>query len=101
MAGLEYSKNGLVGVLTPQANTTVEPEFRVLWPKNVGMINARMISNKNTIADRLLDYVDQIESTLTRFANAPVDAVAFGCTGASYLIGRKKEREICLSLIHI
>ena len=46
MAGLEYSKNGLVGVLTPQANTTVEPEFRVLWPKNVGMINARMISNK-------------------------------------------------------
>ena len=40
MAGLEYSKNGLVGVLTPQANTTVEPEFRVLCPKNVGMINA-------------------------------------------------------------
>ena len=95
MAGLEYSKNGLVGVLTPQANTTVEPEFRVLWPKNVGMINARMISNKNTIADRLLDYVDQIESTLNRFANAPVDAVAFGCTGASYLIGREKEKEIC------
>ncbi len=95
MAELEYAKRGLVGVLTPQANTTVEPEFTILWPAGVGMINARMTSPKTTIVDRLYDYIDQIEVTLDRFANAPVDAAAFGCTGASYLIGPDKEAEMC------
>ena len=27
---LEYASRGLVGMLTPQANTTVEPEFNLL-----------------------------------------------------------------------
>ena len=92
MADLEYAKRGLVGVLTPQANTTVEPEFNILWPDGVGMINARMTSDKGTIVDRLYDYVDQIEATFDRFANAPIDAACFGCTGASYLIGRAREK---------
>ena len=26
--GLEYAPRGLIGALTPQANTTVEPEFQ-------------------------------------------------------------------------
>ena len=30
---LEYAPRGLVGMLTPQANTTVEPEFNLLWPR--------------------------------------------------------------------
>ena len=42
MTELEYAKRGLVGVLTPQANTTVEPEFRVLWPAGVTMLSARL-----------------------------------------------------------
>ncbi len=95
MADLEYAKRGLVGVLTPQANTTVEPEFTILWPVGVGMINARMTSPKGTIVDRLHDYIDQIDATLDRFANAPIDAAAFGCTGASYLIGPDREAEMC------
>ena len=99
MADLEYAKRGLVGVLTPQANTTVEPEFNILWPADVGMINARMVSDKGTIVDRLYDYIDQIEATHDRFANAPLDATAFGCTGASYLIGQEKEAEICDAIL--
>ena len=67
MADLEYAKRGLVGVLTPQANTTVEPEFNILWPDGVGMINARMTSDKGTIVDRLYDYVDQIEGDIRSF----------------------------------
>ena len=43
---LEYAPRGLVGMLTPQANTTVEPEFNMLWPPGVAMINARLMSDK-------------------------------------------------------
>ena len=95
MTELEYAKRGLVGVLTPQANTTVEPEFRILWPAGVTMLNARLTSSKKEMEDRLVDYTNQIEVTLDQFANAPIQAVAFGCTGASYLIGQEKETEIC------
>jgi maleate cis-trans isomerase len=95
MTELEYAKRGLVGVLTPQANTTVEPELKILWPAGITMLNARLISNKTHIEERLVDYTNQIEEALDQFANVPLDAVAFGCTGASYLIGQEKEIQIC------
>jgi maleate cis-trans isomerase len=99
MAELEYAKRGLVGVLTPQANTTVEPEFNILLPAGLAMLNARLTSSKQKMEDRLVDYTDQIETTLEQFANAPIQAVAFGCTGASYLIGHKKENQICSRIL--
>ena len=95
MTKLEYAKRGLVGVLTPQANTTVEPEFSILLPSGVAMLNARMTSEKKIMEDRLIDYTNQIYETLKQFANAPIQAAAFGCTGASYLIGSDKEAQIC------
>src|SRR5262245_30062211 len=52
---LEYAPRGLVGVLTPQANTTVEPELNLLWPPGVAMINARLVSDKNSMSARLID----------------------------------------------
>ncbi len=81
---VEYAPRGLVGVLTPQANTTVEPEFAMLWPPGVAMLNARMTSTKPTIIARLLDYLSELPSAASQFANAPIDAIASACTGASY-----------------
>jgi len=83
---LQYAPNGLIGLLTPQANTTVEPEFAILCPPGYGTIAARLTSDKPTIDERLVDYIESIDRTLDRFASAPVAAVAFACTGASYLI---------------
>jgi maleate cis-trans isomerase len=88
---LEYASRGLVGVLTPQANTTVEPEFNVLWPRGVAMINARLLSDKPSMNDRLVDYFDNYGASLRQFANAPVGVFAAACTGASYLAGRDRE----------
>jgi maleate isomerase len=88
---LEYAPRGLVGMLTPQANTTVEPEFNLLWPNGVAMINARLMSDKPSMSDRLVDYFDNYEAALRQFANAPVGVVAAACTGASYLAGRERE----------
>lgn len=88
---LEYAARGLVGMLTPQANTTVEPEFGILWPPGVAMINARLMSDKPTISARLVDYFANYGASLAQFANAPVKAVGAACTGASYLAGRERE----------
>lgn len=91
---LEYAPRGLLGVLTPQANTTVEPELHVLLPPGVAMINARLTSPKPTIVGRLLDYLRDLEGAVAGFANAPVGCVAFACTGASYFAGSEEEAAI-------
>jgi len=88
---VEYARRGLLGVLTPQANTTVEPEFAALLPPGVAMLNARMTSDKPTIVARLLDYLASLDAWCGQFANAPVGAIAFACTGASYYAGVAKE----------
>ncbi|NBB82416.1 MAG: hypothetical protein GVY28_03330 [Alphaproteobacteria bacterium] len=88
---IEYGPKGLIGALTPQANTTVEPEFWVLWPNGYSMVNARMVSAAPTLPDRLVAYFRTMPEAAARFANAPVGAVAFACTGASYLVGVAEE----------
>ncbi|BDG72415.1 hypothetical protein Rmf_23440 [Roseomonas fluvialis] len=88
---VEYGAEGLLGVLTPQANTTVEPELGILLPPRMAMLNARLTSPKPTIAARLVDYVDGLDAAVAQFANAPLGAIAFACTGASYLVGAAAE----------
>jgi maleate isomerase len=94
MMSLEYAPRGLVGMLTPQANTTVEPEFNLLWPPGVAMINGRLMSDKPDMAARLVDYFDNYAASLEQFANAPLGVAAAACTGASYLAGRAREAEV-------
>jgi maleate isomerase len=89
---VEYARKGLIGVLTPQANTTVEPEFAILLPPGYAFLNARMVSDKPTIEARLEDYFATLDHSVAQFANAPLGAVAFACTGASYLQGVERER---------
>ena len=88
---LEYAPRGLVGMLTPQANTTVEPEFNLLWPAGIAMINARLMSDKDSMSARLIDYFASYAASLRQFANAPIGVAAAACTGASYLAGREQE----------
>jgi maleate cis-trans isomerase len=91
---LEYAPRGLVGMLTPQANTTAEPEFNILWPRGVAMISGRLMSDKNLLNDRLVDYFDSYNQALKQFANAPIGVAAAACTGASYLAGREREASV-------
>ncbi len=87
----QYAPSGLVGVLTPQANTTVEPEMAILTPPGRAFLNARLTSAKGSIPERLRDYFDGYGDAARQFANAPVKAIGFACTGASYLAGVARE----------
>lgn len=89
-----YGAKGLIGLLTPQANTTVEPEFAILCPADVAFITARMVSNKDGMEARLLDYAETVEATSAQFGNAPINALAMGVTGPSYLIGQAAEDDL-------
>ncbi len=95
---VEYGRRGLVGVLTPQGNTTVEPEFRILFPPGVAAINARMVSRADTMDGRLRDYFRNLAATAAQFGDAPVDVLAVACTGASYLATYASEGEIVAAL---
>jgi len=88
---LEYAPRGLIGLLTPQANTTVEPEFAILTSPGVGWIAARLVSGAGSIEARGHDYLDGLDATLDRFANAPLGAYAFAYTGGSYELGAEGE----------
>lgn len=88
---LEYTPRGLIGLLTPQANTTVEPEFAILMPPGTGWLAARLTSDAATIEARTADYLDGLEATLDRFANAPVGAYALAHTGGAYHLGVEGE----------
>ncbi len=91
---VEYAPGGLIGLLTPQANTTVEPEAAILCPAGFAMLTARMVSARGTVEERLIDYYESLEETLKQFANAPLTVITSACTGASYLIGAQREDEI-------
>ncbi len=88
---LVYAPRGLLGVLTPQANTTAEPELQILCPPGVTLLTARMTSSAPDLETRLRRYYEHLPLWIAEFANAPLGAVASACTGASYLIGAAAE----------
>jgi maleate isomerase len=77
------------GVLTPQANTTVEPEMQLLLAGTV--LTSRSTSASPDSRQRLLDYFGTIDGALAQFDIAPVRAAGFACTGSGYLVGQGAE----------
>ena len=59
----------LIGVGTPQANPTVEAEFRQLLPPDVPFVATRLTSTSADTRQRLVDYL-QATCLDTRASNA-------------------------------
>lgn len=83
----EYGR--VIGITTPQANTTVEPEIQMLLGGT--LLTARLISPIADARQRLCDYFDVLPATLAQFDVAPLAAAGFACTGSCYLVGRADE----------
>jgi maleate isomerase len=94
MNGRDYGAGARFGLLTPQANPTVEPEFRRLAPAGTELYVARLTSRAADPRMRLTEYLEGLPGTLAQYDTLRLDAVAFACTGSSYLLGAAKESEI-------
>ena len=88
----EYSARSLLGVAVPQANPVVEPEFSALVPSGVGVIATRLQGSRTDSGNRLLQYLDNLGTSIEAFDTTRPDALGFACTGTSYLIGADEER---------
>jgi maleate isomerase len=94
----EYGKAGTIGIGVPQANTTIEAEFRAIAPAGVNVITARLQGSRTDSRQRLLDYFRTLDATLDTFDSAPLGAVGFACTGTSYLLGAGEDRRAFAAL---
>ena len=87
----DYGARGLVGVLPPQANTTVEAELGLLLEPDVAMIVSRLTCFEHDSRARLLGYFANVGSAVRAFDSARPKLGLFACTGSTYLVGLAEE----------
>lgn len=90
----DYGPRARVGVATPQANPTVEPEMRLLLPDSIAVYGTRLTHGSPTVEERLHHYIRHIPDAIRSFGSLKLAAFGFGCTGSSYLAGRVLEDEL-------
>jgi maleate isomerase len=88
----DLGAGGTVVLLTPAENPTAEPELSVLLPPDVNLLTARMFVPAGDMLTRLKAYETRLVEWLAPFGEAPLDAVAFACTGSTYLLGSSRRR---------
>ena len=87
----DYSAKGLVAILPPQSNTTVEAELGVLLEPDIGTIVSRLTCFEADSRARLLGYFENVGAALRALDTARPGFGLFACTGSTYLVGLAEE----------
>ena len=83
-----------VGVLTPPANPTVEPEVHALLPATVAMYSTRLPVLAGDLQQRNAAYAGHYQPALASFGALRLDAFYIGSTGATYTLGPDGDRAL-------
>lgn len=94
MSTADYGARARIGVATPQANPTVEPEMRLLLPAAIGVYGTRLVHPAQDVETRLDHYIRHLPEALGSFGSMRLAAFGFGCTGSSYRAGPALEDEL-------
>ncbi len=90
----EYGAAATIGIAVPQANPIVEPEMQALMPDRVNVIATRLQGSRTDSRDRLVGYLHTLETTLSAFDTAELDAVGYACTGSTYIVGQAEDARV-------
>ena len=90
----DYGPRARVGIATPQANPTVEPEMRALLPAQIGVYATRLTHPSPRVEERIDHYVRHMPEAIRSFGSLRLAAFGFGCTGSSYRAGTTLEDEL-------
>jgi len=82
-----------LGVIVPSGNTHLEPEFGHLPLSDVSFHFARIVNYQDT-EEELAAMADQAPEAAELLSHAGVKAIAFGCTGGSFLKGKYYDQEV-------
>jgi maleate isomerase len=86
-----------IGIATPQANPTAEPEIASLFPAGVHLLATRCVSAGDS-RERLLNYFERLPEWLDSFGGLRLAAFGFACTASSYLLEAGREENACKEL---
>ena len=91
-----------VGVLVPANNTTVECELPLWLPEGSRLDILRIPRGAGLLtAQTVAAYAHTALDLATDFADREIDAVAYACTAASFILGPDGDRRIAADLARI
>lgn len=82
-----------LGLVVPSSNTTAEPEFRAIAPRD-STIHAARMPLEDVTADQLDAMADGAERAAELLSHADINGIAYACTTGSLLHGTGFDEEL-------